>query len=337
MPAREPAQPSVLHVNDAAFTARRMIGEAVRRGYEWHFMPKAAPAQEWRGIAGTARRAAIGGVWVARLRVRALRHDVVHVHSASTLAHSRLGAPRYVLHCHGTDVRTTQYDPARQAGIRGGLRDAEAVFFSTPDLAEHVLPHRADAVYLPVPIDVSAVAQWSPADGRPQVVFASRWTRDKDSSDPDASQVAVARAVVAAVGDIADVVGLDWGDQAADAAAAGVHLVPRGDHAAYLALLSGAHVVIGQTAGILAASELEALAAGAPLVTPVPLPLYDDVHPPVYGGSVAEAADAVRALLTGGEKHDPDAARAWVRDVHGVEQAVDTVARVHRDVVAARR
>lgn len=330
-------QPTALHVNDAAFTARRMITEAHRRGFAWHFLPKAAPAQEWRGVTGKARRAAIGGAWVARLRVQAMRHDVVHVHSASTLAHSRLGAPRYVLHCHGTDVRTAQYDPARQRSIQAGLRDAEAVFYSTPDLAEHVLPHRADAVYLPVPIDVAAVEPWAPTGDRPTVVFASRWTHDKDGKDEGTGQLAVARAVLAAVGDDADVVGVDWGDQAAEAAAAGVRMVPRGDHADYLALLSGAHVVVGQSAGILAASELEALAAGAPLVVPVALPLYEDVSPPVYGGGVPETAEAVRALLDGGQAHDAAAARAWVREIHGVEQAVDTVARVHRDVVAARR
>ncbi len=329
------SQPSVLHVNDAAFTAHNMIAEATRRGYTWDFLPKAAPAQDWSGIAGKARRAAIGAAWVAKLRVRAARHDIVHVHSASTVAHSRLGAPRYVVHCHGTDVRTAQYNPAKQASIRGALRDAEAVFFSTPDLAEHVLPHRDDAVYLPVPIDVAAIEDWAPAGDKPRVVFASRWTPDKDSADTN--QLAVARAVVAAVGDDVDVIGLDWGDQAAEAAAAGVRLVPRGDHAAYLSLLAGAHVVIGQTAGILAASELEAMATGAPLVVPVPLPLYTEVKPPVYGGGVAEAADAVRALIDGTEKHDAAATRAWVQDVHGVERAVDTVARVHRDVVAARR
>jgi hypothetical protein len=327
-------QPSVLHVNEAAFTAQRMIAEATKRGYTWDYLPKAAPAQEWTGIAGKARRAAIGAAWVAKLRLQASRHDVVHVHSASTVAHSRLGAPRYVVHCHGTDVRTAQYIPAKQASIRGALRDAEAVFFSTPDLAEHVLPHRDDAVYLPVPIDVAGIAEWTPAD-KPRVVFASRWTPDKDSTDT--GQLAVARAVLAAVGDDVDVIGLDWGDQAAEAKAAGVRLVPRGDHAAYLALLAGANVVIGQTAGILAASELEAMATGAPLVVPVPLPLYTEVKPPVYGGGVAEAADAVRALLDGAEKHDAAATRAWVQDVHGVELAVNTVARVHRDVVAARR
>jgi NAD(P)H-dependent FMN reductase len=327
-------QPTALHVNEAAFTAQRMIAEATKRGYTWDFLPKAAPAQEWTGIAGKARRAAIGAAWVAKLRLQAARHDIVHVHSASTVAHSKLGAPRYVVHCHGTDVRTAQYNPAKQASIRGALRDAEAVFFSTPDLAEHVLPHRDDAVYLPVPIDVAAIQDWAPGD-KPRVVFASRWTPDKDSEG--AGQLAVARAVVAAVGDDVDVIGLDWGDQAAEAKAAGVRLVPRGDHAAYLALLAGATVVIGQTAGILAASELEAMATGAPLVVPVPLPLYTEVKPPVYGGGVTEAADAVRALLDGSEKHDAAATRAWVQDVHGVELAVNTVARVHRDVVAARR
>jgi hypothetical protein len=329
------AQPSVLHVNDAAFTAHRMITEARRRGYTWDFLPKAAAAQDWRGPTGKARKAVIGGGWVIRLAVLAHRHDVVHVHSASTLAHSRLGAPRYVLHCHGTDVRTTQYDPTWTTTVRTGLRNAEAVLYSTPDLAEHVLPYRSDAVYLPVPIDLAEIPTWAPEpDARPTVVFASRWTADKDSA---VTQLDVARQVVAAVGDRADILGIDWGAHTADAAALGLRLVPWAGHAAFLALLAGAHVVVGQTAGILAASELEALATGAPLVVPVPLPLYAARPPPVLGGGPADAAAAVAAVLDGSEPHDPDVGRNWVRDVHGVAHAVDTVAAVHRAVVAARR
>ncbi|HKN98830.1 MAG TPA: hypothetical protein VJX10_17045 [Pseudonocardiaceae bacterium] len=330
-----PAQPSVLHVNDAAFTAQRMITEARHRGYTWDYLPKAAPAQEWRGLTGKARKAVIGGTWVARLAVRARRHDIVHVHSASTLAHSRLGAPRYVVHCHGTDVRTAQYQPRWTETIRSGLRDAEAVFYATPDLAEHVLPHRSDAVYLPIPVDVVDIPRWSPRpDGRPAVLFASRWTADKDG---DITQLDVAREIVAAVGDRADVIGLDWGTHAADAAALGVRLVPRRDHAAFLDLLAGAHAVIGQTAGILATSEVEALAVGVPLVVPVPLPLYSVDPPPVLDGGLADATAAVAALLDGTQPHDPDAGRTWAREVHGVAQVVDTVAAVHRAVVAARR
>lgn len=324
-------QPSALHVNEAAFTAVRMIAEATRRGYRWDFLPKAAPAQDWRGVTGKARRALIGAAWVAKLRGQAKRHDVVHVHSASTVAHSRLGAPRYVVHCHGTDVRTAQYDPARGAAIRAALRDAEAVFFSTPDLAEHVLPHRADAVYVPAPVDVAGVPHWTP-QGKPTVVFASRWTADKNTD----TQLATAAALVEALDGRAEVAGLDWGPHARAAADAGVTLLPRRDHAGYLDLLAQAHVVVGQAAGILAVSELEALAAGAPMVVPVPLPRYAETPPPVHGGSVGEAVEATVALLGKTMAHEPAKVRQWVADHHGVEHAVDTVAAVHRDVVAAR-
>jgi hypothetical protein len=327
------AQPTALHVNDAAFTAQRMIAEATRRGYTWDFMPKAAPTQEWRGVSGKARKAAIGVTWAARLAVRARRYDIVQIHSAGVLAHSRVSAPRFVLHCHGSDVRTRQYQPGWSSTIRNGLRDAEAVFYPTPELAEHVLPQRPDAVYLPIPVDVHNVATWAPEPGTPRIFFASRWSPDKAS----ATQVELARQLVAAAGDRAEVVGLDWGPQAADAAEAGVRLVPPCDQETYLKLITGAHVVIGQAAGILATSELETLAAGAPLVLPVPLPLYADTAPPVYGGTVADAVDATVALLAGTQPHDLTATREWARDHHGIEHAVDTVARVHREVVAARR
>jgi hypothetical protein len=332
-PTSTVVQPSALHVNDAAFTAARMITEARRRGYTWDYLPKAAAAQDWHGLLGRARRAAVGAVWVAKLKRLAGKHDIVHVHSATTLAHSRLGAPRYVLHCHGSDVRTAQYDPARTSSIRGGLQDAEAVFYSTPDLAEHVLPHREDAIYLPTPIDMAGIPKWAPSEGRPRVFFSSRWTADKDGTTP---QTAVARALVEAVGDKADVVGLDWGPQAADAEAAGVQLVPRADHDTYLGLLASAHIVIGQSAGILAASELEALATGAPVVVPVPLPLYFMTPPPVFSGTVDDAVEAVLALLDGSQPHDPDVVRNYTQEIHGVARAVDTVAKVHRDVMAAR-
>ncbi len=324
-------QPTALHVNEAACTAARMIAEATRRGYAWHYLPKAAPAQEWRGLSGTARRALIGAAWVARLRSQARRHDVVHVHSASTVAHSRYGAPRYVVHCHGTDVRTTQYDPARGPGIRAAIRDAEAVFYSTPDLAEHVRPHRPDAHYVPAPVDVANVPRWVP-EGPPTVVFASRWTADKNTD----TQLATAAALVKALDGRAEVAGLDWGPHAPAAADAGVRLLPRRDHAGYLELLAGAHVVVGQSAGILAVSELEALAAGAPMVVPVGLPLYAESPPPVHGGTVDDAVAATVALLDGTLAHEPDKVRQWVADQHGVEHAVDIVAAVHRDVVAAR-
>jgi hypothetical protein len=237
-----------------------------------------------------------------------------------------------VLHCHGSDVRTAQYEPGRGDDIRAGLRAAEAVFYSTPDLVEHVLPWRPDAILLPVPVDVADLPPWQPQPGRPQVVFASRWEPVKGLD----VQLETARLIASALGDSAEVVGLDWGAGAAAAAASGVRLVPRMDHESFLGLLAGATVVVGQAAGILSSSELEALGSGVPLVVPAPLVPTMQAPAPVFGGDPASAAEATRALVHGEAGHDPLLARAWVEQVHGVQRAVDVVAEVYRGVVSAR-
>ena len=257
---------------------------------------------------------------------------MVHIHSGTVLQHSRMATRRYVLHCHGSDVRTQQYDPRWQALIRTGLAEAEAVFYSTPELEEHVGPHRADAVYLPIPVDVANLPRWHPAADRPQVFFASRWGSEKGGD----VQLAAARALVRVVGGRADVVGLDWGPDAAEAARSGVRLVPRMPHDEYLAALAASSVVIGQSAGILATSELEALGIGAPLVLPVPTPWYEPTGAPLLGGSVPEAVDATLALLENPQAHDAAASVRYVDAHHGVQHAVDTVAAAYHRVVAAR-
>ena len=326
------AAPSALHVGDAAFTAARLVAEARRRGLSWDHLPLAAGDQDWSGVAGRARRAVVGARWLTSLAVGARRHDLVHVHSATTLPHVRPVARRFVLHCHGTDVRTSQYDPARGEGIRAGLRDAEAVFYSTPDLAEHVLPHRPDATLLPVPVDVSSIPVWSPAPGLPRVLFASRW---EDVKGLDA-QLETAELLVRALAGLGEVVGLDWGPAAPSAAALGVRLVPRLDHAAYLDLLAGSAAVVGQSAGILSASELEAMATGGPLAVPSSLALYADSAPPVLGSDPASVTDAVVAVVTDPTLHDAGANRSWVERWHGTARGVDTVSAVYAGVMAAR-
>jgi len=321
--------PSALHVNDCAFTAHNLIRRAHELGWQWSFQPVAAQGRTWPGLGGRARKAALGARWLAVLAARASRTDVMHVHSGSVLRHSRLVPKRFVLHLHGTDIRTLQYDPAWTSVIRGGVRDAQHVFYSTLDLAEHVQPLRTDATYLPVPIDVDRLPRWAPKPGRrPTVLFASRWDHSKGMD----TQLKLAGDLVRAVGDRADVVGLEWGSAVDEAWRAGVVLRPQADHDTYLSWLASADVVVGQSAGILAASELEALGSGAPLVVPVPLPLYDDVRPPVLGGDVESSVDVVRALLDG-SAHDDAAARAWVAEHHGVDAATRTVADVYRRLV----
>jgi hypothetical protein len=325
--------PSALHVNDAAFTAARLLREAQGRGYAWHLMPKAAPAQDWTGPVGQVRRATIGGLWLARLARAAHSHDIVHIHSATTVPHVRPAARRFVLHCHGSDVRSAQYDPARGRAIRAALAEAEAVFYSTPDLAEHVLPHRGDARIMPVPIDLAALPQWQPRESPRRIVFASRWEGVKGLE----AQLDTAQRLVHAVEGTAEVLGIDWGPAAAEAARRGVRLVPKMSHEAYLQFLAGAAVVVGQAAGILSSSELEALGIGAPVAVPASLPLYADSAPPVYGSDPESVTDVAVGLLSGTVAHDPARARAWVEEHHGVAQDVDLLADTYRDVMSSRR
>jgi hypothetical protein len=319
-----------LHVNDCAFTAAHLVAKARSRGLPWSFQPVAAQGRTWAGPAAQAERAVLGAAWLARLGVRAARHDLLHVHSGSVVRHTRLVPRRFALHLHGTDIRTLQYEPRWQVVLDWGLRHAVHVFYSTPDLAAHTMPHRADASYVPVPIDVDELPAAQPAAGIPQVVIASRWEPVKGL----AAQLATARLAVRALAGRARVVGLDWGPAAAQARAVGVELVPTRAHADYLSLLAGATVVIGQAGAILSASELEAMGTGVPVVLPVPLPLYEGSAPPRYGDSPESAVEAVVAAVEGTLAHDAGAAQRWVRDHHDPGLGVDIVTEVYDRLAA---
>jgi hypothetical protein len=58
-----------------------------------------------------------------------------------------------VLHCHGSDVRTDLATKRFGWIVRGDLRRAKVVLYSTEDLYEYIEPYRKDAVFLPRPID----------------------------------------------------------------------------------------------------------------------------------------------------------------------------------------
>lgn len=325
--------PSALHVNDCASTAARMLAVARQRGYRWDFEPLAAPTgTTWSGPLGQARRAALGASWLARLQLRSRGYDLVHYHDGSILRHTKVIRHDFALHLHGTDIRTLQYAPGIGPVIRRGVARAAAVFYSTPDLAEHTLPLRPDARLVPVPVPTRGLPQWSPPDhGEPTVFFASRWEPAKGG----ARMLEVAREVTRAVRGRARVVGLAWGAQHEDAAAAGVQLLPRMSPDAYLRALSSATVVVGQSAGILAASELEALSVGAPLVVPSALELYSDDPPPVLAvAHPDDVASAVLSVLTQGAAEDAAVRRDWVATRHSPERAVDIVAAAYRAVTS---
>lgn len=321
--------PRVLHVNDCASTTMHLLAEAHRRGLHWSYQPLAAPPQDWSGVRGQTRRAVLGARWVTVLAARAARVQLMHVHSGTVVAHTRLVPRRFVLHLHGSDVRSRLYQSEHRASVLWGLRHAAAVLYSTPDLAEHTLPHRSDARLFPVPLPVASLPSWAPAQ-RPRVVFASRWEAVKGLD----TQLALAAGLRRALGAEVELVGLNWGAGTGEAREAGVELVPRSSRSDFLNLLAGAHVVVGQSSGMLAASELEAIGIGVPVVAALNPDWYPD-GAPVLGATGAKSlvdavADALadpitRSVQLGG--------RAWLQAHHDVGRAVDTLAGLYERLV----
>lgn len=322
----------VIHVNDCAFYAQRLIDESHRLGLRWELYPRARTESGVRGYFGKLKYVARGGRWLLGLAWRALRADVMHVHSAGVYRHTRFLPRRYMLTLHGTDIREQLYDPKYRKTILAALRRADAVMYTTPDLAEHVRPHRPDAVYVPMPVETGRTKAADSVSSGPvkTIFFASRWERAKGVED---QLECVRRLHEESRGNIR-LIGLDWGDRAAEAAGAGVELLPRLTHEDYLTQLRSSDVVVGQFTGLLGASELEAMAGGTPLYMPLRRDLYPDA--PVGGtwGSDSPANVAHAALNDLG---DPDklaarstAGQQWIRANHDPARIFRDVVRVYR-------
>lgn len=289
--------PRVLHVNDCADVGRLLVDAGRRRGWRWDILgPERLrpPGGFQPGVVARARSAA----YVARLIGEVARHDVLHLHYANT--HGLVAQPwvprrPYVLTLHGTDIREQWLDPALRPGIQRAIDGAQRVYYTNIDTRENAEAARRDATYRPQYVDPSRLRPWTPLGDRPRyVAFASRWDDTKNAR----GQLDFVRELRRALPKDVRLEGLDWGPYAADAAALGVALRPRLAHPDFIEWLAGASVVVGQATGILAVSELEPIAMGAPVVVPHPLlPLPAGEHVALHGepSSMVEAAVAALA------------------------------------------
>lgn len=341
-----PDYPSVLHLSDPAFTATLLCRAAAETGRTWRVLPLATAPASGGPVQRIGLKALRGMRWEADLLVDRLRTRRLHVHSALARPHAGWAFGRhFALHLHGTDIRTRQYEERHRRVVRETVRDAQVVFYSTPDLREHVAPLREDARLVPVPVPVPELGPATvplPVRGligdRPYLFFPSRWEEVKGG----AAQIAMARALSVAHSDPTAPVllGLDWGPLAGEAAAAGVQLVPKMSHSDFLAAVACARLCIGQLSGMLSASELDALAADVPLVAPLNPAWYDGSHPslrmpPVLGGvdlgmalDPDDLVDLVREELASPVQRTT---RDWVQEHHSPQSALAEVLAGYRD------
>lgn len=322
------SDPKVVHFFDCADVGRTLVKYGRNAGYRWRYrpwLPQSMRPVDQKPVFPAATRTQ----WRIRRTLEAVRGDVMHIHfgTRAGAANSRPYIP-FVMHWHGTDIRKYYYSSASKPSIQWGAERAAHVVYATPDLREHALKARPDATYLPTPIDFSELPSWDPV-GPPKVVFSSRW----DESKGGETQLALVRELRSGLDKNVLLEGLDWGDRAEEAQALGVQLVPRMAKDRFLQWMAGAHCVVGQTAGILATSELQAVAMGAPTVTSV-RPGYYPGSPFMIEADPEGVTQRVREVLM-----DPIAASgssngaSWVRRHHGPESLLPQLAAIYRAAV----
>lgn len=267
-------------------------------------------------------------LWDATLTARSALQDIVHVHTGGLSPHMRWLRTPWVVHLHGTDVRTRQYDGWSEK-LQFGVQHAAAVLYSTPDLLPHVLElrPRTEPIYFPGPVNLTAAPSWSPVPGR--VIFASRWEADKGGS----AQVQIAREIRARNPD-AEVLGLRWGSDAEAARAAGVRLLPRMGADDYKKWLSSGAVVVGQMTGALGISELEALSIGVPLVSGALPAFYPDLRH-LSDPTIDAVAEAALKVLGDPQTYSTfQQGRLFVAQKHDVVGRVNDLLKIYHDVLA---
>lgn len=326
-----PSRISALHVHDAASVGRNLVNYANDTGQRWSITD--IPWYYNKVWTGALKHPALRTrpiVWDGALALKSLRHDIVHLHTGGLSPHMRWVRRPWVLHLHGTDVRSRQYDGWGEK-LRFGADHAAGILYATPDLLPHVrnLRPRCTTTYFPIPVRLDEAPLWSPVSNR--VIFASRWEAVKGGE----AQVDVARKIIAQRPNT-ELLGLDWGEDAAAARDAGVKLLPKKPYQEYKQWLATAAVVVGQMTSILATSELEALSIGVPLVSSASHDYYPNlVH---LGDTTPEgvANAAVRALGSpeGTSRHQ--AGKEFIAGHHDVKVGVKLLLDLYGEILSQR-
>jgi glycosyltransferase involved in cell wall biosynthesis len=249
-------------------------------------------------------------------RLRSNRYDVVHIHWLSQgIVGLLLGRP-FFAQAHGSDLHVNMSNPALRPVTRAVLEKAKLVFYVTPDLVAHARGFEGKLRYLPNPIPIDEGAVIEPPAKLARALIFTRLAPVKGVELIFPAAERLRRSV--------QVTALDWGPLANDYAQRYGGLVrferpvPHAEVGAFLARFD---IVIGQMRqGSLGLSELEAMAAGRPVITGIDWSLYPVDPPPVIGAANAEAiAEAVERL----KDDEQELARLsrdgrdWVRRNHG--------------------
>lgn len=261
----------VLHINNVANVADTLVRDLCRRGIEADlYQPSTGGAHLGplqRGIKLLSRMVQILAILI---RTWTGRYEIVHIHYGYYGLIGMLGFRPYILHCHGTDVRRNLYKHPYKVPTLWAIKNAHKVYFSTPDLAEHVHKVRPDAEFLPNPIDPCVFDLGEPksvgrAHNEPhEVLILSRLEPIKGTgiaivAAKDAQQQQSISITIKA---------FDWGVEAAKYRTdVDIELIPLQPYENMPEILASADMCIGQLhLGIISMTELEAMCSRKPVI-----------------------------------------------------------------------
>jgi glycosyltransferase involved in cell wall biosynthesis len=219
-------------------------------------------------------------------RLRNAKYDIVHIHWLSHGIVGVLARRPFFSQAHGSDLHVNLNNPMYRWVNRAVLNHAKKIFYVTPNLRSYLKDYEDKVLYLPNPVYMPELSrQIAPPTQVSRVLI---FTRLDPIKGVDLIFPAVER-----LSQVVHVTAIDWGPLARDYVGKygrWVHFVKPVPRASVGAFLQQFDVVIGQMRqGSLGLSEIEALAAGRPLVTGIDWSLYPEDPPPVIAASGDEA------------------------------------------------
>ncbi len=277
-----------------------------------------------------------GVEWAQIIRkVREGNFDIVHIHYAYLGMMGVLGKFPYMLHCHGSDVR--EITPFTRPMIQRALRNAEKVYYATPDLAAYVLARRPDAEFLPNPVDAELFRPIEPAGGRDSVFICCSLSDIKG-----APRILDACRRLASMRPDIRITAFAGGDYAEDLGALpNVTLIPHQPRNHLPEIISQHGVVIGQVLlGVVGMAELESMACARPVVSWFShRGAYEEFPPFVLAVDGFDIATAVIRLVDDASErtHIGGASRAWVSKYHNVDAVSARVEQAAEAIITANK
>jgi len=324
----------IAHVNDIAFVASTLAAAQRRRGDEVTVFETPKPgATRGPAVKWAMAPARLLGLLALAARLRLGHWDVVHVHYATHAIVGAWSGRPYVVHCHGSDVRGVSPSSARGRLLQRYLQRAALVLYATPDLDRWVTQYRADARFVPNPIDTD---RFRPSQDPPATDLLVGVRLDPIKG----AEIAIeAAASVVAARPGTSVTVIDQGPLAAlarERLGAQAKFTMPVAHAELPAILASHRVVLGQfRLGILSQLEVEAMACGALVVASLDYPDATGERPPVaiVPDARAAAAAVIRSLELDPEE---DAAarrgrRSWVQRNHDAGTIAGALSRLYPD------